>query len=54
MRCFNIVFGDTPLGVYGIYVVLYVTYGRTYVEATQNDGLLLTRGAPGEAVLGGD
>ena len=27
MMCFNTVFGDTPSSVYGIYVVLYVTYG---------------------------
>ena len=27
---FTMVFGDTPSGVYGIYVVLHVTYGRTY------------------------
>ena len=25
-------FGDTPSGVYGIYVVFHVAYGRTYVE----------------------
>ena len=30
---FNTVFGDTPSSVYGIYVVLHVTYGQTYVEA---------------------
>ena len=33
MRCFKMVFGDTPLGVYGIYVVLHVAYGQTYVKA---------------------
>ena len=33
MIYFTIVFGDTPSGVYGIYVVLHVTYERTYVEA---------------------
>ena len=38
MIYFTIVFGDTPSGVYGIYVVLHVTYGRTYVKATQDDG----------------
>ena len=32
MICFTTIFGDTPLGVYGIYVVLHVMYGRTYVE----------------------
>ena len=26
-------FCDTPLGVYGIYVVLHVAYGQTYVVA---------------------
>ena len=33
MIYFTTVFGDTLSGVYGIYVVLYVAYGRTYVEA---------------------
>ena len=32
MIYFTIVFGNTTSGVYGIYVVLHVTYGRTYVE----------------------
>ena len=27
------IFGDTPSSVYGIYVILHVAYGRTYVEA---------------------
>ena len=38
---------------YDIYVVLHVAYGRTYVEVAYNDGLLLSRGASGEALLGG-
>ena len=49
---FNCVFGDAPSGGYGIYVVLHVTYRWTYVEATQDDGLLFSRGAPSEAMLG--
>ena len=53
MMRFNRVFGDAPLGDYGIYVVLHVVYRQTYVKATQDDGLLLLRGALGEAVLGG-
>ena len=32
MIYFNTIFSDTPSGVYDIYVVLHVTYGRTYVE----------------------
>ena len=35
---FTTIFGDTFLGVYGIYVELHVTYGRTYVEPTLDDG----------------
>ena len=54
MMCFNSVFGDTPSSVYGIYVVLHVAYGRTYVNATYDDGLLFLRGAPSEAELGRD
>ena len=50
---FNRVFGDAPSSGYGIYVVLHVAYGWTYVEATQDDGQLLSRGALGEDVLGG-
>ena len=38
MIYFTTIFGDTPLSVYGIYVVLHVTYGRTYVEALYDDG----------------
>ena len=53
MMRFNIVFGDAPSGGYGIYVVLYVVYGRTYVETVQDDGLLISRGASGKVVLGG-
>ena len=30
---FTMVFGDTPYGVYGIYVVLHVAYGQTYLKA---------------------
>ena len=54
MMCFNTIFGDTPSGVYGIYVVLHVAHGRTYVETAYDDDLLLSRGALGEAVLGGN
>ena len=54
MMCFNTIFGDTPSSVYGIYVVLYVTYGRTYVKVTYDDGLLFSRGASGEAIFGED
>ena len=50
MMRFNHVFSDAPSGGYGIYVVLHVAYGRTYVEATQDDGL---QSALGEAMLGG-
>ena len=32
MIYFTTVFGDTPLGVYGIYVILHVAYRQTYVE----------------------
>ena len=32
MICFTMGFGDTSLGGYGIYVVLHVAYGWTYVE----------------------
>ena len=32
MIYFNTVFDDTPSSVYGIYVILHVTYGWTYVE----------------------
>ena len=53
MMRFDIVFGNVPLRGYGIYVVLHVAYGRTYVEVEQDDGLLLSRGALGEVVLGG-
>ena len=52
MICFNHVFGDALLGGYGIYVVLHVVYRRTYVEVTLDDGLLFSRDAPGEAILG--
>ena len=38
MICFTTIFGDTPLGVYDIYVVLHVAYGWTYVDATYDDG----------------
>ena len=33
MICFTTIFGDTLLSVYGIYVILHVMYGRTYVDA---------------------
>ena len=52
MMCFNTSFDDAPLGGYGIYVVLHVAYGRTYVEVVQDDGLLFSRGFSGEVVLG--
>ena len=52
MMCFNTSFDDAPLGGYGIYVVLHVAYRRTYIKATQDDGLLLSRGALNKAVLG--
>ena len=52
MMYFNHVFGDAPLGGFGIYVILHVAYGRTYVEIAYDDGLLLSRGALCEAVLG--
>ena len=45
MICFTTVFGDTPSSVYGIYVVLHVTYGRTYVEAAQDDGFSFQEGS---------
>ena len=54
MMCFNMIFGDTPSGVYGIYVVPHVIYGWTYVEVAYDNGLRLLKGALGEAVLGGD
>ena len=38
MICFITIFGDTPSGIYGIYVVLHVVYGQTYVEAVKDDG----------------
>ena len=50
---FNIVFGDALLRGYDIYVVLHVADGWTYVEAAQDDGFLLLRGASSEVVLGG-
>ena len=51
--CFNHIFGDAPSSGYGIYIVLCVAYGRTYVKATEDNGLLLLKNALGEAVLGG-
>ena len=50
---FNCVFGDAPLGGYGIYIVLHVAYGRTYVKAVYDDGLLLSRDVSNETVLSG-
>ena len=52
MMCFNRIFGDASLDGYGVYAVLRVAYGRTYVELVQDDGLLISRDATGEAVLG--
>ena len=51
--CVLTVFCDALLGGYVIYVVLHVAYGRTYLEAAYDDGLLLSRGALGEVILGG-
>ena len=31
MICFIMIFGDTLSSIYGIYIVLYVAYGETYV-----------------------
>ena len=31
--CCNTVSGDAPSGGYGVYVILYVAYGRNYGEA---------------------
>ena len=53
MMCFNRAFGDAPLGGYDIYVILNITYGRIYVKVAYDDGLLLSKGTPSEAVLGG-
>ena len=33
MIYFTTIFGDTPLDVYGIYIVLHVAYAPTYVKA---------------------
>ena len=33
MICFTTIFGDTSSDVYGIYIVLHVAYGQTYVDA---------------------
>ena len=53
MMCFNRVFGDASLDGYSIYIVLHVAYEWTYVKTAWDDGLLLSRGALGEAILGG-
>ena len=34
---FNCVFGDAPSSGYGIYVVLHVAYGQTYVVDAYDD-----------------
>ena len=38
MIYFTAIFGDTTSSVYGIYVILHITYGRTYVMAAYDDG----------------
>ena len=47
------VLGDTPLDVLVFYVVLYVTYGRTYVKVAQTM-VSPFKEAKGKAILRGD